>query len=261
MQDNFEDFQKPASSPTVPTVDAPVKPARQSLMLTLSAETDKLFEALAKAQAETMTAAEDSENPHFKSTYANLASVWLACRAALSKFGVSITQWPIPPSKPNHVALLTRVSLGAQWAMSGMEMPVGPPHGAQQVGSALTYLRRYMLAAVAGVAPDDDIADDWDDDGNAAQGIVKPQGKAPPPKAGPKVQGPPSEAQLKRLFTVATTGEGAWTKEQLKEYMGIRWKITSTKELTRAQYDALVDVSEKKTYQQACASMISEPKV
>lgn len=267
-------------------------------MLCMSPETDKLFEALAKAQAEIETADKDSVNPHFDKTYADLASVWKACRAALSKQGISVTQWPIPAAKPNHVALLTRVSLGAQWAMSGMEMPVDPPANAQRIGSSLTYLRRYMLAAVAGVAPDED------DDGNAGSGRKpKPapeqntrtpspgrpstgpqghqrqgpggpsQGAVFPPAGGPSTrdQGPPvnqqplpdvtlvSTAQLTRLFAIA--GKHGWTSEYVKEYVQTRWKLESTTELTRTRYDALVELVQKKDPKTAYATILKEPQI
>jgi hypothetical protein len=238
-----------------PTVSQPAPPlAPSSLFFQASAETDKLFDALAKAQAEIETAEKDSENPHFNSTFANLASVWRACRAQLSKLGISITQWPIPASRQGHVAMLTRVTLGDQWASSGMEMPVAAPGGPQQVGSSMTYLRRYMLSSVAGVAPDED-----DDDGNAAQGSGKPEGSKPPGKpVPPKDAKPPSEAQIKRLFTIAKTGPDGWTNEQIKEYIGIKYKIDSTKDLTRAQYDEFVGLVEKFSFQQACVRIVQK---
>jgi hypothetical protein len=49
-----------------------------------------------------------------------------------------------------------------QWISSVFSMPVSK-HDAQAVGSAITYARRYALAAVVGIAPEDD-------DGNLASG-------------------------------------------------------------------------------------------
>ena len=40
----------------------------------------KLAEALSKAQGKMKGAAKDSANPFFKSRYADLASIWDACR-------------------------------------------------------------------------------------------------------------------------------------------------------------------------------------
>src|SRR3972149_6865767 len=52
----------------------------------------KLTEALAKAQNMIQGAVKDSENPYFKSSYADLASVWEACRKPLTQNGLAIIQ-------------------------------------------------------------------------------------------------------------------------------------------------------------------------
>lgn len=128
-----------------------------------SDSTDKLDAAIAKAQGEIGDAAKDATNPHFNKSYADLASVREACAAALSKQGVAVTQWPVPATKPNHVALHTRLAFAGQWMRAYFELPTRT-WSAQDAGGAITYLRRYTLAAAVGVAPSDD------DDGNSANG-------------------------------------------------------------------------------------------
>lgn len=120
---------------------------------------NELATALAKAQAEMTFAAKDATNPHFKSKYADLAAVWDAIRAPLTKHGISVTQFPSYDDALVSVETILLHSSG-QWISSVASAPAVKldPQG---VGSAITYLRRYSLAAVAGVAQDDD-------DGNAA---------------------------------------------------------------------------------------------
>lgn len=121
---------------------------------------DQIATALAKAQGEIKGAAKDSTNPHFRSKYADLASVWEACRQALTKNGLSVVQ--IPDVSADGVFLHTTLAHSSGQWMRGT-MPVRPVQDTPQgLGSALTYARRYSLAAMVGVAPDDD------DDGNAA---------------------------------------------------------------------------------------------
>ena len=60
-----------------------------------------------------------------------------------------------------------------QWVDSSYVMPVSKLD-AQAVGSAITYARRYALAAMVGVAPEDD------DGNNAAKNPPKPQSKSQP---------------------------------------------------------------------------------
>ena len=60
----------------------------------MSPELDQLATALAKAQAQIQPAVKDRQNPAFRSNYADLASVWDACRVALASNGLSVSQHP-----------------------------------------------------------------------------------------------------------------------------------------------------------------------
>lgn len=142
-----------------PTTNVIVQGPRQR-----STQWGDLMVALAKAQGEIEGAKKDSQNPHFKSSYADLASVWAAIREPLSKNGLAIMQWPRVTE--NAVEIETIVACGEQFISDVLWMPCGKmdAHG---IGSAITYGRRYALMAVAGVAPEDD-------DGNGAVDGHKP---------------------------------------------------------------------------------------
>jgi hypothetical protein len=120
---------------------------------------DKLAPALAKAQGAIENAKKDSVNPHFKSKYADLASVWDACRKPLTDNGLSVIQsLGNDDGRVSCDTMLLHVS--GQWVRSGFSM--APQQNTPQAfGSCATYLRRYSLQAVVGVAPDED-------DGNQA---------------------------------------------------------------------------------------------
>lgn len=126
--------------------------------------------ALAKAQGEIETAKKDSENPHFRSKYADLASVWEACRSALSKNGIAVVQAP-GTDETGAVTMTTMLSHSSgEWMCSTMACKPAR-NDAQSMGSVITYLRRYSLSAMVGVAPDED------DDGEAASGRGKADGR------------------------------------------------------------------------------------
>ena len=158
--------------------------------------------ALAKAQGEIKGAAKDSANPHFKSRYADLASVWDACRAALSKHGIAVVQMPsVADGKVAVTTLLTHSS--GQWVEETVS--VAPMKmDAQGLGSVVTYLRRYALAAAVGVAPDDD-------DGEAAVGRPAQNGHAKPraPLTPPAPVAPPAGE--------ARSPEQAWADQRMAE--------------------------------------------
>ena len=124
---------------------------------------NELAAALSKAQAQMQTAKKGAENPHFRSKYADLASVWEACRAALTAHGLSVLQSPRMTfnGTTGLVEVETRLMHSSgQWMADTITVPVSKLD-AQGVGSAVTYARRYALAAFVSVAPDDD-------DGNGA---------------------------------------------------------------------------------------------
>lgn len=140
---------------------------------------DKLAAALAKAQAAIKHAAKDSTNPHFRSRYADLASVWDACRDPLTSNGLSVLQ---PVSTTGDEVCVTTVLAHAsgQYLKSRMSAKVAL-NNPQAMGSAITYLRRYMLAAIVGVASDDD-------DANSASPTKEPHAPPSPPPQAPRPQ-------------------------------------------------------------------------
>lgn len=116
---------------------------------------NELAAALAKAQGEIKTAVKDSANPFYKSTYADLASVWDACRTPLSKYGLSVTQTTDVTDAGTTILVTTLLHSSGQLIQGRYPVhPVKPDP--QALGSALSYARRYALQAIVGVAPDDD---------------------------------------------------------------------------------------------------------
>ena len=116
--------------------------------------------ALSIVQGKLTYAVKDSNNPFFKSKYADLESVWDACRSLLSENGLAVMQFPgeYYDGTMHLTTILTHKS--GEWIGQDMSVPVTKPD-AQGAGSALTYMRRYALAAVVGVVQ-------ADNDGNAA---------------------------------------------------------------------------------------------
>ena len=129
-----------------------------------SEQINELFAALAKAQGEMTIAIRDSENPFFHSRYADLAAVWDAVRGPLSRNGLAVVQG-VENEDDGRISVETILGhASGQWVKSRLS---GRPakDDCQSQGSATTYLKRYALAGIVGIAPSDS-----DDDGNAACG-------------------------------------------------------------------------------------------
>lgn len=127
-------------------------------MTETDSEARKAFNAaLAKAQGQIEGASKSSENPHFKSKYADLASVWEACRSALTDNDLSVVQFPdFDGAETVTVQTILAHADGFERSHT-IRLPVAKKD-AQGVGSAITYARRYSLMAMVGIAPEDDDA-------------------------------------------------------------------------------------------------------
>lgn len=127
-----------------------------------SAEIDQLANALSLAQAELEGAKASSTNPFFNSKYADLNAVMEASLPALSKNGLSVVQGTRFCDVTNGFYVTTTLMhKSGQWLRSETRMPIGGKKDAHAIGAAITYGRRYGMAAMVGIAQ-------ADDDGNGA---------------------------------------------------------------------------------------------
>lgn len=144
----------------------------------------QLAAALAAAQGSLEDAAKDSTNPHFRSKYADLASIREAVRDPLSKNGLAYTQLlGFEDGKATCTTVLMHKS--GEYIGSTLAIPVAQAN-AQTIGSAQTYARRYSLMAIVGIAPSED------DDGNGA--VQSSPDRAPLRQADPPKRRDPEPA-------------------------------------------------------------------
>lgn len=141
-------------------------------------EPSELAKALTAFHTSLPSVEKGATNPHFRSKYADLADVVKVVLPALAKQGLAWVSTPRLTENGFVLAYELRHESGE--TVSG-EWPLPDPGSAtsQQLGSALTYARRYTLSAVTGIAPDDD------DDGNAASQAPARQARAPRPAPQP----------------------------------------------------------------------------
>jgi hypothetical protein len=173
-----------------------------------SDQINEISAALAKAQGEIQNPAKEAQNPHFRSTYADLSGGINAIRDGLSKNGIAFIQSTrldgdilIVDSRLSHAS--------GQWVES--EFPACKfPAKPQEIGSALTYARRYALFALVGIAGEDD-------DGNAANNAETP--------ARPRREAPerprlldPGESQIVRSDMLEALAEAASSRESLLKW-------------------------------------------
>jgi hypothetical protein len=190
----------------------------------------ELGTALAKAQAAIQPAAKHAENPHLKSKYADLTAVWDACRTHLTCNGIAVVQ--SPAAEDAQVTVTTRlIHTSGEWIEGALTMRAKDA-SPQSIGSTITYGRRYGLASMVGVAPEDD-------DAEAAAPARQPRRETR------QIQTTPTafpvavinDAQRKRLWTIAKANN--WTEDDLKALLRGHG-FESSKDITTQKYDAIV---------------------
>ncbi len=165
---------------------------------------DQIATALVEAQKLIGHAPENAQNPHLKTTYADLKSVLDTVKPAFSAHGLAVLQAQLPASE-GWLCLETRLlHTSGQWVKTTTTLALQKTD-AHTFGAALTYARRYSLMALCGVATEDD-------DGNANTQLSRPrppqQNTAPRPQERP--QAPSAPAQASRPTTAPATTSGAF---------------------------------------------------
>jgi hypothetical protein len=122
---------------------------------------DELAKALIKVQAALKPVPRGSENPFFKSRYAELSACIVHAAPLLTKHGLAIVQTGEPNEGKGATLQTLLIHESGQW-ISGIMTVTPSKDDPQGYGSALTYLRRYGFMAIIGLAQegDDDDAEE-----------------------------------------------------------------------------------------------------
>ncbi len=179
-----------------------------------------LAKALALAQREIKPAIQDSANPHFRSKYASLTAIYNACREPLAKHGLSIVQGVVEHEGSTYLETMLLHESG-EHISAGTKLFVDKQH-MQGLGSAITYARRYGVAALVGVVADED------DDGAAA--VIH----APAPMVKPAITA--VFQQVSELMETAKV-----TPEKLREFTLKTFNKAKSTDLTESEVRLLIE--------------------
>lgn len=174
----------------------------------------KQSESIAKLAAALVTVHEhispivkDRTNPHFKNNYATLDAIMESVRPLLSGHGLSVIQGgagPVSNNDGNIVGVAVETMLvhsSGEYVSSIIVLPLDKP-SAQAVGSAVTYGRRYGVAALLALTTEED------DDGNVATANTQNRAEDKQPGNGSK----PSTNGVPAVTAKAASGERACPK-------------------------------------------------
>lgn len=200
----------------------------------------KLSQALAKFNAKVVKVEKDGTNPFLKNKYATLDNIVDAVRPLLAEHGLSIIQVPTDAESGSIAMTTILLHESGEWLESGTLIMKPVKQTPQEIGSVLTYARRYQLSAFLSLNTGED------DDGNSSSGVTdkpkKEQAPKPPLKKLPPKEDKPkeepkdekvSEGTLKAVNTLmsnyvsatlkageTTDGNRAKLKDWLREKVG-----------------------------------------
>ncbi|TXH49108.1 MAG: ERF family protein [Desulfurellales bacterium] len=182
---------------------------------------DTLASALVAAQGEMPAVTPDSTNPHFGSKFVSLGKLLASVRPVLNKHGIAVLQMPAKDDDGSPVLVTRLLHTSGEATESTMPLiltKIDP----QGQGSALTYAKRYALAAVLA------IADQEDDDGNAGSDPATANGNQ-----GAK----PSEGQKKFLDDLIGQNYKDTDASLLRGYVDTLGKLAVSKAITGLKED------------------------
>lgn len=117
----------------------------------------ELYIALGNVHSETKDIVADDFNPHFKSKFASLSAHLSYLKPLFHKHGLTVIQLPTSEYHDNGIGIKTIIAHKNGTSIeSSCIVPVGEQATGQQAGAILTYLRRYCLASIGGLATTDD---------------------------------------------------------------------------------------------------------
>jgi hypothetical protein len=129
-------------------------------------EKKTIYSRLLEAKSEIGKVTKNANNPHFKKSYADINAIIETVEPVLIKHGLVLIQ----PIESGNV--VTRIIDAATGEVLESAMPLSPTANPQQMGSQITYYRRYTLQSLLSLQAEDD-------DANAASA---PQAKTKPAK-------------------------------------------------------------------------------
>ena len=172
-----------------------------------------LMTALKAVQSELKPIFKNAENPHFRSSYVDLAGASEVILPLLAKNGLCVSQ--VGELLDTRFVIVTKLMHESGEMIESRWPVVTDKQTAQAIGSATTYARRYSLMAIVGASSSDD------DDGNASsisqQVAPKQPDKprlAPPTTQDPDIIEKPIIEQIGDLARVKGV-----TNAQLKEFI------------------------------------------
>jgi hypothetical protein len=171
-----------------------------------------LSAALSKFQGEVKNPPNSANNPFFKSKYAPLDVVISTAKPVLAKYGLSYVQ--LPGCDGEYVTCTTVLMLEEEFLESDIIKIKPSKMDVQGMGATITYLKRYQLSALLGLASEED--KDGEEPSIKAKKTDKEENKEEIKKIESELVSEIKIETIKKMLTETNTNE-----EQFCEHYGI----------------------------------------
>jgi hypothetical protein len=198
-----------------------------------SEKKDQVLKALMCARKQMGSVKKDSTNPFHKNKYASLPAFIEACDDALTNNGLIIYQCINQEDGKDCLITTLEHPESGQWLRSYATL-LNVKGDSQGLGSAITYMRRYTMASLLNLCPDED------DDGQKACAPVPEKKKQTTPSQ--KI----SEEQLDELLKLEKFADDSW-KKNMKTYLKQTFKIDEYKDMPNTSFEKCMESLKKNT--------------
>lgn len=198
-------------------------------------------ERLSKAQCEFKEITRSKQAYNYK--YAPLEVIIGATKDALAKYGIAVSQ--NIEYEGDKVFVVSRLISACGDGVEG-KIPLSiSTHKPQDLGSAITYFRRYLLGAQLNVSPDDDDDGQRAQDNHNAPSAIQPAKKTPK-KASNNIAPKKPATQSKKSKPIVSAEQAKALKDKIfanaldkavvKDVLEKDYKVSLLSELSPSQY-------------------------
>jgi hypothetical protein len=206
------------------------------LLIETSPSISKLVEALCLAQREFGKVVKDKEakvqsekGSGYQYKYADLASM-MEATASITTNGLSVIQFPCTTGDGKMALQTVLAHSSGEWMTAVMLLPSMSDRATpQQLGSLITYCKKYAYGSILGIASEDD-----DDDGAEAEKAAKKEAA----KAERRAVRTISEDQRKELFQAVK--ESGMPKEEVQQLLQNVAGVTASRDLPEKHFQAVM---------------------
>ncbi len=198
-----------------------------------------LNKALGEAQNEFEDAVKSATNTYGGWKYTPLAAIIAAVRPALTKYHLTVSQFPVVDLESKTLTLHTRLVHwdSGEWMQNALDIPGelalgkdgAPKFNQQTIGGSQTYAQKYAYKAIVGIPDGEEMIDSTDEKGDLPA-RVKAQ-RIPPRTSTPTTATPPAAEPAP--VAQAPTGVRSSFFSKAKE-MG--WGLGDIKKLINREY-------------------------